>query len=1025
MRRFLGALWRNRATLLVVAIFVLAAGALAFRQLPRSVFPDVTFPRVNVMATWGYAPPKLVLLRLTQPLERAAKSVPGVRLVRSQTGNGLSKLHVYFSPGVSASQAYVLLQARLASVSLPAGTHLTVQPMRPNVFPFAEYALVSDTVDSSAMQPLFEFKVRPALLNVPGVFTVDGIGRGPAQVDVRLNPVRLAQMHLSAEDVAQALRAHQGPYFSGRIDAFHQQFLLNTRGRPQTLAQLRELPVPLPVTGARTPRTVPLSALGEISERAPPEIRGAAVAHWKHALLIDIAPQADVDMTSVSTQVHTAVTQLRASLPPGVQLIRIYDFSNLVQSDLGDVWAALLLGTLITLLVVVAFLRRFDLALATLIVVPLSLAVAMLVLKAAGLGLNIMTLGGLTAAIGALVDHAIVVTEHAAATDPTRPLAERRTAALRACADILPVMTFATLTSALLFLPLVFLSGTLGILFRQMAIALVVALIASQGVALTVTPMLALWLVGRAGPRSKAPRFARRLRVAYDRLLGRALHRPVLALPVALTIAVLAGVALFSLPTAWLPAWDEGAIAVPFRTPLGSSAADTLAAGRRMLQVAAQNPAVQSASVRAGQSLENPRADPNKGDLVILLKSNRAPVTTVIEQLRSSFQQAIPDLAMLKLHQVLVNELGNLSGSHAPLEVELFGKSSSLLALWGERAAAALKQTRAFSEVTLKGGSTGPAFEVLPRPRAALDGITPVAIANQLEEAYWGRTVGFMLRGEQILPLSVSVRTDSAAQNPQSFARHLWIQDPSGRPLPLASVARVRFDDSVPYTDHQSLVPYTYIQLAPKPGLGLNQAAGSARRTLAALHLPPEVTWQIGGYYRQQTKSFTQMGVILGGALVLLLAAVGFQLGSQRKAIAVLLGTAISAAGAAWALRLLGIPLDSTAFLGMLLVFAIVVNSGILIFGMARLRPAGCPQRLAMRLACRARARPILMTMAADVLGFLPLAVGIGHGTDLLKPLAVAVMGGLCLAILASLLLMPMLFLLLRPGEEQPVREAW
>ncbi|HUY03611.1 MAG TPA: efflux RND transporter permease subunit, partial [Rhodocyclaceae bacterium] len=432
----------------------------------------------------------------------------------------------------------------------------------------------------------------------------------------------------------------------------------------------------------------------------------------------------------------------------------------------------------------------------------------------------------------------------------------------------------------------------------------------------------------------------------------------------------------------------------------------------------------QTASVRAGQSLENPRADPNKGDLVILLKSHRAPVATVTEQLRSAFKHAIPDLAMLKLHQVLVNELGNLSGSHAPLEVELFGKSPRLLALWGERAATALKHTKTFSEVTLKGGSTGPAFEVLPRPRAALDGITPVDIANQLEGSYWGRTVGFMLRGEQILPLSVSVGTDWAARNPQAFAEHLWIQDRAGRPLPLASVARVRFDESVPYTDHQNLVPYTYIQLTPKPGLGLNQAAGTARRALAALNLPSEVTWQIGGYYRQQTKSFTQMGVILGGALVLLLAAVGFQLGSQRKAVAVLLGTAISAAGAAWALRLLAIPLDSTAFLGMLLVFAIAVNNGILIFGMARLRPTGRSQRPAMRLACRARARPILMTMAADVLGFLPLAYGIGHGTDLLKPLAVAVMGGLCLAILASLLLMPMLFLLLRPCEEQAVYEA-
>ena len=1015
MRRFLGALWRNRATLFVVTAFVLAAGLIAFQRLPRSVFPDINFPRVSVMATWGYTPPGLVLLRLTQPLERAAKSVAGVRLVRSQTGVGLAKLHIYFAPGVSPTQAYILLQARLASVPLPAGTHLSVRPMRPNVFPFAEYALVSNHVSSSALQPTFAFKVRPALLDIPGVFTVDGVGRGWAQIGVRLNPVRLAQYHLTAARVAQVLRQYQGPYFSGRAAAFHQQFLLSTEGRPNTVARLRRLPIPVGPTRAQ--RSVPLGTLGRVTQMPPPRLRGVAVAGWRHALLIDIAPQLHVDITSISTGVHKAVRHLRKSLPPGVRLVRIYDFSGLVQSSLGDVWIALLLGTVITWLVVLAFLRRFDLALATLVVVPLSLAAAMIVLKLAGLGLNIMTLGGLTAAIGALVDHAIVVVEHAAAVDPRQPPRERRLQALQATADILPVMTFATFTSVLLFVPLVFLSGTLGILFRQMAIALVAALVVSQIVALTVTPMLAVWLAGRPRQaRARAPRWARRARVAYDQLLRRALARPIWALPAALLIAVLALLALKSLPTAWLPAWDEGAIAVPYRTPLGSSVRDTLAAGRLMLATAARNPAVQSLSVRAGQSLENPRADPNKGDLVILLKAHRAPVAQVESQLRSAFRAAVPDLSMLKLHQVLVSEIGNLSGAHAPLEVELFGKSPTLLATWGERAASALQHAPGLSEVVLKGGSTGPAFDIQPRARAALYGLTPAAIAHQLEEAFWGRRVGFMLQGEQVLPLAVSVAGARSALNPQRFGRDLWLQTPGGHAVPLTSVARVRFEASVPYTDHQNLVPYTYIQVRPAAGRGLNQAAADATRILTALHLPPQVTWQMAGYYQQQKKSFTQMGVILGSALFLLLAAVGFQLGSQRKAIAVLLGTAISAAGAGWALRAAGIPLDSTAFLGMLLVFAIVVNNGILIFALGRPRRVGVSQRLTLRLACRARARPILMTMAADVLGFLPLAFGIGHGTDLLKPLSIAVMGGLSIAIGVSLLLTPMLFLLLRPS---------
>jgi multidrug efflux pump subunit AcrB len=384
-------------------------------------------------------------------------------------------------------------------------------------------------------------------------------------------------------------------------------------------------------------------------------VRGSAVAHYHHSLLIDIAAQANANVEKVATGVAHAITALRRGLPAGVRLVRDYDLSRLIIASLHDVWVALALGTLITFGVLLLFLRRFDTALATLIVVPLSLAGTLLILHLLHLGLNIMTLGGITAAIGALVDHAIVVIEQATHSRPSGTLEERRRRALAAAGEVLPMMTFATATSALVFVPLIFLSGTIGILFRQMAIALVTALIVSQGVALTVTPLLAAFLAGRGRATPKALRPARRARVGYAHLLRRALKRPWLGV-LASGLVLLAAFAVFRvLPTAFLPAWDEGVIAVPFRTTVGSSASQTLAVGRGLVAIAIHDPAVATASVVVGQSLGNPRATPNKGDLVLTLKSGASAIA-VMRTLGARFRASYPSLSMLELHQLLVTQ---------------------------------------------------------------------------------------------------------------------------------------------------------------------------------------------------------------------------------------------------------------------------------------------------------------------------------------------------------------------------------
>ncbi len=1003
MIRYLRALWANRHTTIVVALLVLFAGVAAYRSLPQAVFPEVRFPRVSVFVSDGYLPVHVMMVRVTEPLEQAAKGLRDVTRVRSVTTNGMSKIHVYFSRAIRPDTAYLLLEARLGQVLLPRGAHVTTRLMMPNIYPFAQYALVSRTRTSSALMPLYAFTIRPQLLDIPGVFTVDDVSRGWPQVQVALSPRRLMQWHLSAGSVVRFLRARQGPYFGGVVHTLHTQWLLTAAGRPATLAALRGLAVPIGPDA-----TVPLASLGRIRIGPPPRLRGGAAGRWPHALLIDIAAQAHANVETVAQGVAQAVAHLRRHLPQGVHLIAIYDVARLITGSLHDVWLALIIGTVITFGVVFLFLGRADIAAATVLVVPLSLAGTFVVLHVLGLGLNIMTLGGLTAAIGALVDHAIVVMEQASHRAHAARAEDRLHEALAASADVLPMMTFATLTSALVFVPLIFLGGTTGILFRQMAIALVTALVISQLVALSVTPLLAGFLSRGSRRAVRRHRAVRRARVLYARLLRRLLRHPGPGLAATALMALATYLIFAGLPTAFLPAWNEGLIAVPYRTAASAGAATTLAVGRRFLRAALADPAIATGSVVAGQSLGNPRAPANKGDLVLTVRHGFA-TEPVIATLRRRFRALDPSLTMLKLHQMLVTELGNLTGAHSPLDVNLFGPDPVALAHWAERLKAALAASGDFANVSLPAAYSGPALVVTPRARALLQGLAPGALAQQMRAAFWGRRAGFLLRGSQILP--IRVRVPPAPPMGGSILPEAWARLPAHVPLvPLSALARAHTLLHQPFINHQNLVPYVDIQLHPRAGEGLNVAAADARGIVRRLALPSSITAHLGGYYRQQTASFLQMGVTLILALLLLLVLVGYQLGALRPALAVLLATAQSALGALVALRLCGIPLDSTAFLGVLLVFAIVVNNGILIFAQARMRHA-VPNRLDVELACRRRLRPILMTMVADVGGFLPLAIGIGHGTDLLKPLATAVMGGLSVAILASLLIGPMLYL--------------
>jgi len=1003
MNKYLDFLWNNKFTVFLCGILIIFGGVFALFFLPESIFPNVSFPKVSILVHNQDLPVKYMLVSVTRPLEEAARAEAGVNLVRSQTGNGLSKIHVYFDSNVNPKTAYLMLQARIAKINLPPNSSLSVRLMEPNIYPFAEYALVSNKIDSSNMMNYYYFQIKPMLLGINGVYKVEETSRGWPEINIALNPQKLLQYRISPQEVINSLVLNEGPFFSGVMNYFNQQLNLSTTKMPNNIKDLSNFTISVK---SKTPQYIPLTlgSIASIKTQSSPLVKDAKVSGYKHALIMDILSQNKANEVKVSKELQKVVETIKERLPSSINLIKIYDLSDLIKSNLNDVWIALIIGSIIALIVVMLFIGRIDGAFSVFIVVPLSLSLTFIALYLLGFGLNIMTLGGICASIGAMIDHAIVIIERGlqGITGDTK---SRMESVFKRLKDILLPMSLATITSTVVFIPLIFLPGTLGLLFKHMAVAIIIALISSQFIALTFTPILSMMLA-RHKTKNLNKSKNRNFYFMFSHTLIFFMRRPWISIVVLFLVVTIGYISFKNLPTAFLPKWDEGLISVPFRTPVGSSVKTTTNVGEILMNEASKNPNVKRVSLMVGRGFGNSFSTPNKAIMMIVLKENRKESTQkVMLELDKKFKTLAPNLISLNSSQVMINRLGDLSGSHAPLEVFLFGSDPDQLFKEGQKLYKILAKNKDLEAVTYKSPSAGPEIEFNPSYFAAVNNMNSKNLSDNIKLYFWGENAGYLLKGEQLFPIRITL------QDKPKTVKELKSLDiiHNDKPMSLNMLSNINVKTSVPYITHQNLVPYSYIWVKPYANVGLNTAASSIENIIKHMNLPHDISYSIGGYYKQQTKSFQNMYLILTIALFILLILFGFQFSSQKCAIAAIITISSTASFSLLSLFITKVDLDSTAFLGILLVFAIVVNNIILIFSRSRQLNSKHTHK-SVALAARSRLRPIIMTMSADIVGFLPLAIGIGRGTDLLKPLAIATIGGLIFGAFASLILAPSLF---------------
>lgn len=1007
-----------RAIYLIFAL-VAAAGLLAYVNLPSDVYPELSFPRIAVIAEVGDTSPERVVVTVTRPLEEAAGQVYRVRWVRSKTIRGSTELSIEFQPGTDMQYALQQLQTRVAETraSLPPNVNLTIERITPAIFPVLGYNVSTPTLTQTDLYTIARYQIQSRLTKVPGVARVQIQGGDIPQVAIEIDPAKLKSYGLSLTQVADALTRTNQIQVVGKIDARYQQNLVVSTNEATEPSQLGGVVV------ATRPGGVPifLRDLGRIQPGRADRTR--LVSTDGHpGLTLNIFRQPNSNVVAVSNGVRKELADIKKILPAGVQIRPAYDESGLVVDAIANVRDAIAIGIVLIVVVLYFFLREWRSTAIAALTIPLSALAAFALLFLVGQSLNLMSLGGLAVAIGLVIDDAIVVIEN---IDRQLGSGLNPAAAVAAASTELagPVIS-STVTTVVVFLPLGLLSGVAGQFFISLTLTLSAAVIFSLILALTLTPLLsARWL--RTEQQGKEPSLLTRLDNAYTSILRKVLPRPWWIALTSLILLSTGGLLFGQLGSDFLPSVDEGSYILDYLTPPGTSLIETDSLARRLEAILAKTPEVTAWTRRTGAENGLFATEPNKGDILVVLKpasERKRSVSDIIEEQRKQIAQELPQVDS-DFHQILQDELNDLSGTASPIEVKLFGENPTVLRSLATQAEERIKDTPGLVDLVTTGRIGAPQLDIRVDPRqAGRIGLTAAEVTTQVQNALLGGVPTQVRQADRLI--DVRVRLMDTVRNDAQQLPQVPIIGTNGEVLPLSALATLTPKAGEGEISRENQQRYVSLK-ASLEGRDLGSAVQEVQGKLAALKLPAGYSLVLGGLYASQQDAFAQLLSVLALAIVLVYLVLVVQFRSLSQPLAIFTAIPLALFGVVVALWGTGTPLNVSSFMGIILLIGLVVKNGIIFLEYSnRLQGEGAPLDEALIEAGRVRLRPILMTTLCTILGLLPLALGLGAGAELQKPLAIAVIGGLSLSTVFTLIFVPVIFRVLRKSFARREYEA-
>jgi len=968
------------ATFLVLAV----VGGVFLTRLPVGLFPHIQFPRIVISLEAGDMPVDNMVNQVTRPTEEALRAIPGVRNIRSQTSRGSAEISLSFDWGTDMVTAALQADAELsrAAPGLPPDLRFEVRRMDPTIFPVLGYSITSSSESLVSLKNFANYQLRPILASLDGVAAVDVLGGRESEYQVIVDPVRLDAHGLSIGDVEAALRDADIVTAAGRLEDRSRLFLTVVDNRETGIDSIGSTIV-----------SIGDGTIVELDDVA--DIRLSTAQEWTRvtadgqpAVLVNIRQSPDANSLALTDAVKQAMEREAGSFPAGVTITPYYDQSELVRAAAKSVRDAILIGTLLAGLVLFLFLRSWRFVLVVAVLLPSVLAATAILLTVLGLSLNIMSLGGMAAAVGLVVDDIVVMLEHI-----TRRLSDRGMEVMEAAGEMFTPIIGSSLATAIVFTPLAFLGGVTGGFFKALAVTMAACLIFSMLFTLTICPLMSRWFA-RAADAERADRgnpWLSRLSSAYASFMNRILAAPHMAMVLLLMAALaIGGFAATRLASGFMPQMDEGGFVLDYVAPPGLSLTETDRLVRQMESVIRSVPEVDSYSRRTGVQLGGGLTEANEGDMFIhLTPLPRRPIEAVMSEIRQRVHSEVPGLDIETI-QLMGDVIGDLIGNPQPIEIKFYGTDRMALSRAAQRTQAALEAVHGVVEIRPSDRVSGDSIEItLDNAHLALEGLTPQDVSDQLTSLVSGQVTGQVQDG--VRTIGIRVWSGEEARGRVEAIGNLMLRSADGHMLPLSRVARVSIAAGQMQASRENLQMMTAVT-ARLEGRDMGSAMREIRGVMNTVTLPAGVRYAFGGLYAEQQKSFRDLVAVFLAAFVLSGLLLVFLFRDLSKAASILLVVGVAVAGVLTGLAVTGTELNIASMMGLTMVIGIIAELGVFYFAELPEGQVGASHRIE---AGQARIRPIFMSALIAILALWPLALNIGQGSALLAPMAVAIISGL------------------------------
>lgn len=990
---------RYRQPITLLLVILLAGGGFAYTRMQTSLFPEITFPKIKIIADAGLQPVDKMMVTVTKPLENAVKSVPDLQYVRSTTSRGSCEISAYmdWSADIDISQQRIESSINQIRNTLPPEVNITVEKMNPSILPVSGYTLESHNKSPIELKQIATYMVKPFLSQVAGVSEIRVIGGKDKEYWIVLNTERMSALGITPDVISNALAQTNFIKSEGYLSAYKMLYLTVTNASVNTRDQLSKL-----VIRNDQKRVIQLQDIAEV--QINPSIDYTKVnANGHDGVLVAVIKQPNANLIVLSDAMSQKIAALQKMLPQGVTIRPYYVQADFVNTAIRSVSDSLWIGLLLAIVVAIIFLRSLKASATILITIPVTLCATLLILYSIGYSLNIMTLGAIAAAIGLIIDDAIVVVEQIHRTHEEHPDEPTSSLLHKAIQYLLPAMVGSSISTVVIFVPFILMSGVAGAYFNVMTSTMIIALIVSFFITWLGLPVIYL-LLSRSDKKKLHKETEHH--VKKQRWVAFFIHKPIVSIIITLlliaTIVFIPG----KLDSGFLPDMDEGSIVLDYSSPPGTSLDETDRMLREIEKIIIHHPDVEAYSRRTGTQMGFFITEPNKGDYLIQLKKNHQKTTDeVISDLRNAIASTQPAL-QVDFGQVISDMLGDLMTSTQPIEIKVFGNDQHTLQQLSKQVAAAVGGVKGTADVFDGIVIAGPSIELVPNfDKLAQYNLTANELQLQVQNALDGNTAGSIIEKEQLSPIRLVYPGNRSLDINGLQKMNIFLAN--GKLLPLSEVATVNVHTGDAEIERENLQSMGVVTARLDNG-SLGSVIPLIQKAIAqSVRMPSGYHVEYGGAYAEQQQSFKELLMILITASLLVFCVILFLFRDIRIAFVILGIAVLGIAGSFLALFITHTPLNVGSYTGLIMIVGIIGENAIFTFWQFRDSAKQTSVDDAIVYSISTRLRPKLMTALGAIIALMPLALGIGAGAQMHQPLAIAVIGGFVTALPLLLIVLP------------------